>query len=206
MKSSRVGKASICLALGICGLYCVSLLGQPSFTKDDKTLPQPVDEVLRGSAVSRVRGQERQFADLQQVALASRGEVGAYSMLPLIVQIEQGSARVSAQANFKNLRPDTSFVWAIKVYSKKNGVMLINRVYDRQQFSLISQDHQLIDFAYVVKLGPGEYKAQVVLYQLMPGAPLAKLKDEATESDYRICQSSRAFTIVASQSKKSRNR
>jgi len=130
-----------------------------------------------------------------------RGDLAAFRMHSLQVAVAKGVAHVSAEVDFRNRQPSAAYVWALRVYARDRTVRVVDRLYGDQAFSLVSLKSKLIGFTEDLRLMPGDYQAEVRLYEVYGSRQLANLRAKL-DADEKVpgfiqCEARKDFSVTA---------
>ncbi len=103
------------------------------------------------------------------------------------------SVKFSAEA--KGSIPTFSYLWVLRVSDARTKVLLVNRKYEDQVFQLLDDVGRTITLEDSVRMSPGTYTVQVVLYQIPARFDLDKLDDPVATAPYEVVSKRREVVV-----------
>lgn len=134
-----------------------------------------------------------------QLAHDMENVISSYALDKLEVQVVGNMVTASTTANLYDTRPETRFLWSLKVSDEKGKTTFLNKLYSDQIFSIEPRRPATPTFEDTVQLQPGTYTIAVLMYALPQGFDVATLKDEAARQARRPFGKAAKITVPGAQ-------
>ena len=196
-------KLLITASLCISAVLLTTAISARQSRPDRKSKPAPVIPITVNTVVHGPMTDEEKAAWMYrspaQLAHDMENVISSYHLDELKVQVAGNMVNVSTTANLYDIRPETRFLWSLKVSDEKGKTTFINRLYLDEIFSIEPRRPATPTFEDTIQLLPGTYTIAVLMYALPEGFDVASLKDEAAREARRPFGKQATITVAQAQ-------
>lgn len=187
MKISRLAIVGSVLTMAFGGMFSLRLFGQ------DCPAAKPKEHRSPTLVVRKV--DQDDVKDIKPQTKLGPGEAASCAMKPMQIRVEEDVVHLLVEADFMNRKPESKYVWGLRIFSKHNDEKVVDRIYDHQTFSLVSESMKTIDFTEDMPMQPGVYQARILLFQVKSEKDLASIKNGEVNRSLILCESRKDFTV-----------
>ena len=190
MKSSVSIKIAVLTPVVLSTWFVTSkIMGRPASAADRPAARPAVPTLTTGF------GNEAKPQAIRSGKYANARMLSSSWLVDRSFRVQGDEVQVTASVNLMNTKDDTAYLWRLRVHQESDRVVVMDRPYAEQTFSIHPSGQMNPKFADVIQLPPGRHRVTLSLYGVPKDYDLTELNDDGKALAASLIQATEVVEI-----------